>query len=100
PFRRRLGWGILLNRGDECNPDRLATRRRRVGVPGRVCDASLNSGCMDLATFRQLLTDEGRAALAAATDLTPTAATTLAALDRLRKRFDPDLARAAVETVL
>src|SRR5207248_9055395 len=33
-------------------------------------------------------------------DLAPAAATTLAALDRLRKRFDPDLARAAVETVL
>jgi hypothetical protein len=55
---------------------------------------------MDLDTFHRLLAPEGRAALVAATDLGPTESTVLNCLDRLRKSFDPDLARAAVETVL
>jgi SAM-dependent methyltransferase len=55
---------------------------------------------MDLATFHRLVTPDGRSALAAAAALAPTESTVLTCLDRLRKSFDPDLARAAVETVL
>ena len=55
---------------------------------------------MDLATFRDLLTPAGQAALAAATHARPTDAGFLAAFDALRKRYPAALAKAAVETVL
>jgi THUMP domain-like len=55
---------------------------------------------MDLATFHRLISPEGRAALLAATELVLSESTVLAGLDRLRKHWDADLARAAVETVL
>jgi hypothetical protein len=55
---------------------------------------------MDLPAFRRLLTGEGRAALAAAVELQPTAATLLAAHQRLRKQFPDDLVKAALETAL
>jgi len=55
---------------------------------------------MDLPAFRRLLTAEGQSALAAAVELRPTAATLLAAHQRLRKRFPEDLAKAALETAL
>ncbi len=55
---------------------------------------------MDLPTFRQLTSPEGATALAAAAALAPTDATHLAVLARLRKRFSPELAAAAVETAL
>ncbi len=55
---------------------------------------------MDLSTFHRLLTVEGRSALAIARELNPSESTVLNCLDRLRKSFDPDLARAAVEMVL
>jgi hypothetical protein len=70
------------------------------GSVGRFYEVSLTIEKMDLDTFRRLLTPEGGSALAAATDLHPTEATVLNCLDRLRKHFDPHLARAAVETVL
>lgn len=53
---------------------------------------------MDLTTFRRLLASPD--ALAAAVALAPTDATRLAVLEKLRKRFPPDLATAAVETAL
>jgi SAM-dependent methyltransferase len=55
---------------------------------------------MDLPTARRLLGPEGEPAVAAAVALCPTDATVLAAIATLRKRFPPDLATAAVETVL
>jgi len=55
---------------------------------------------MTLPTFEELLTPHGQAALDAATLLAPTDATFLAAFDKLRRRFDPDLAKAAIETVI
>ena len=55
---------------------------------------------LSLETFHLLRTAQGAAALAAAADLAPTEATTLPALTQLRKRFTPDLAAAALETVL
>ncbi len=55
---------------------------------------------MDVATFEQLLGPVGRSALAAATDLRPTVAKYPACFDRLCKHFSPDLARAALDTVL
>jgi THUMP domain-like/RNA cap guanine-N2 methyltransferase len=55
---------------------------------------------MDLATFRRLLEPHGQAALAAADELRPTAATLLAAHQRLRKQFPDELVKAALETAL
>jgi hypothetical protein len=55
---------------------------------------------MDLPTFEALLTPVGQAALAAAFNLGPTEETFLAGLSRLQKQFDPELAKAALETVL
>ncbi len=55
---------------------------------------------MDPATFNALLSTKGAFALRAATELAPTEANYLRCSDALRKRFDPDLARAALETVL
>jgi SAM-dependent methyltransferase len=55
---------------------------------------------MDLATFNELLSPAGRAALAEAATLAPTQSTYLAAAGRLRKRFPPALAAAALETVV
>ncbi|HEY2783769.1 MAG TPA: hypothetical protein VGJ05_02240 [Fimbriiglobus sp.] len=55
---------------------------------------------MDLATFHRLLTADGQAALALAADPLPNEASLLSHLERLRKHFDADLARAALETVL
>jgi len=55
---------------------------------------------MDLATFDRLLSSHGQSALIAAAELAPTLAKYPACLDRLRKHFGDDLARAALDTVL
>src|SRR5437868_4030805 len=55
---------------------------------------------MTLDTFTELLTPRGQTALGRAHDLAPTEATFLASFDKLRKRFDADLAKAAVETAI
>jgi hypothetical protein len=55
---------------------------------------------VDLPAFRRFLTLDGVAALAVAMTLRPTEANRLSVLANLRKRFPPDLAAAAVETVL
>lgn len=55
---------------------------------------------LTLDTFRQLLTPIGQDALLAAAALNPTNATLLRDLAMLRKEFVPDLASAALETVL
>jgi hypothetical protein len=55
---------------------------------------------MDVATFDRLLGPAGRPALAAATELQPTEAKYPACFDRLRKHFPPELARAALDTVM
>lgn len=55
---------------------------------------------MELATFRQLLAPAGARALADAAALAPTDATFLACATALRKAHPPELARAALETVL
>lgn len=55
---------------------------------------------MNLDTFHRLLTLDGAAIVGAATALAPTEATRLSALEKLRKRFPPDLAAAALDIVL
>ncbi len=55
---------------------------------------------MTLTSFEALLTPHGQTALAAATDLAPTEAGFLACFDKLGKRFDADLAKAAIETAI
>lgn len=55
---------------------------------------------LTLESFRRLLTSNGQAALLAAERLKPTDATLLRDLAALRKEFAPDLASAALETVL
>ncbi|HET6574492.1 MAG TPA: class I SAM-dependent methyltransferase [Fimbriiglobus sp.] len=55
---------------------------------------------MDVATLDQLLGPTGRAALAAARELQPTETKYPACFDRLRKHFSPELARAALDTVM
>lgn len=55
---------------------------------------------MDVATFDQLRTQAGRAALEAAAELTPTDTKYPACFDRLRKHVSSDLARAALDTVM
>lgn len=55
---------------------------------------------MDLATFNELLTPAGQAALLEATALAPTEAKFLADYEKLRKRRSPALAKAALETAL
>lgn len=55
---------------------------------------------LSLATFYQLRSPQGAAALAAAAALAPTDATTLPALTQLRKQFPAELAAAALETTL
>lgn len=55
---------------------------------------------MDLEEFRALLAPKGQAALEAATSLQPTEAGFLGAFEKLRKRHSPQLAKAALETVL
>lgn len=55
---------------------------------------------MDPDTFRELLSAAGSRALAEATVLAPTDATLLACANKLRKGYSPELARAALETVL
>jgi hypothetical protein len=55
---------------------------------------------MDVATFDRLLDPTGRSALAAARELQPTEAKYPAYFDRLRKHFPPELARAALDTVM
>lgn len=55
---------------------------------------------MDLATFHELRTETGSAALARAAELGPTDATLLACATRLRAEFSTPLANAALETVL
>ena len=55
---------------------------------------------MDLATFRDLLRPRGQEALAEAVALAPTEATALACLTRLRRRYPPALAAAALDQAL
>ena len=55
---------------------------------------------MDLATFHELLTPAGQAASLEAAALAPTEATFLADFEKLRKRYPPTLAKAALETAL
>lgn len=55
---------------------------------------------MDLATFHELLSPAGQAALADAVALAPTEAGFLKAFGRLRKHHPPALAKAALETAL
>ncbi len=55
---------------------------------------------MDVDTFTQLVTPTGAAVLAAAAELVPTEAKYPAHYDRLRKHFSPELARAALDTVM
>jgi SAM-dependent methyltransferase len=55
---------------------------------------------LTLDTFRQLLTPAGQSALAAAQSLQPTDATLLRDLHTLRKEFPPELASAALETIM
>ena len=55
---------------------------------------------MDTATFRELLTPAGQAALAAARALAPTEAGFLACFEKLRKAVPAPLAKAALETAL
>jgi hypothetical protein len=55
---------------------------------------------MDPHTFRELLSATGARALADATALEPNEATFLACANKLRKGYSPELARAALETVL
>lgn len=55
---------------------------------------------MDVATFDQLIGPAGRSALAAARELRPTEAKYPACFDRLRKHFPPEVARAALDTVM
>lgn len=55
---------------------------------------------MDLATFRDLLTPAGRAAVWEAAGLGPTDAGFLPAYETLRKRHPPAVAKAAVETAI
>lgn len=55
---------------------------------------------MDIGTFQELLSPAGQAVLAAATALQPSDAAFLQSFDRLRKHAPPELAKAALETVL
>jgi hypothetical protein len=55
---------------------------------------------VDLATFHLLQTPAGQSALRAAEELRPAEDTLLACLERLRKHFPAELARAALETAL
>lgn len=55
---------------------------------------------MDLLTFRDLLTPDGQAVLAAAEGLRPSDDTFLTCFERLCKSYPRELARAALETVL
>lgn len=55
---------------------------------------------LTLDSFRQLLTPNGQSALLAAKSLKPTDATLLRDLAALRKEFSPELASAALETIL
>lgn len=55
---------------------------------------------MDLTTFRTLLTAAGHRVIADAEALQPTEAGFLSAFEKLRARHPPDLAKAALETVL
>src|SRR5262245_37731646 len=55
---------------------------------------------MDLNTFNELRSTRGQAAIADAFDLAPTETAFLACYEKLRKVYDPALARAALETVL
>jgi hypothetical protein len=55
---------------------------------------------MNVAVFDQLLGPVGRTALAAARELQPTEAKYPAHFDRLCKHYPPDLARAALDTVM
>jgi SAM-dependent methyltransferase len=55
---------------------------------------------MDLAAFRELLSQAGQTALADAAALAPTEAGFLATFEKLRKRHSAERARAALETVL
>lgn len=55
---------------------------------------------MNLATFEALLSRTGQATLADATGLHPSDETFLSCYTRLQKRFEPELAKAALETVI
>src|SRR5262245_15306313 len=55
---------------------------------------------MTPAIFGELLTPTGQTALAAAMDLSPSEDQFLTHFEKLRKRFSPDLAKAALETAI
>lgn len=55
---------------------------------------------MDLNSLQALLTTQGQAALLAATQLSPTEETFLAALTQLQKQYPAPLAKAALETLI
>lgn len=55
---------------------------------------------MNLTTFEHLLSAEGQSALADAMSLRPNDAAFLATFEKLRKKFPPELAKAAVETAV
>src|SRR6187397_1698358 len=55
---------------------------------------------MNLATFHELLTPAGQAALADAHALAPTDAAFLACFEKLRKHHEPELSKAALKTTL
>src|SRR5947208_7279569 len=55
---------------------------------------------MDRAALAALQTEAGRAALAEATAQSPEEATFLACFNRLSKRYERELARAAIETAM
>ncbi|MEK7729389.1 MAG: class I SAM-dependent methyltransferase [candidate division KSB1 bacterium] len=55
---------------------------------------------MTLATFEVLLSPNGKAALAIAAEFAPTESTFLSCLTRLQKKFDAELSKAALETLI
>lgn len=55
---------------------------------------------MTLDDFNSLLTPDGSSAITAASNLMPTDHSFLVAFEKLRKRFEPGLAKAALETVI
>lgn len=69
-------------------------------LPGVRQKCGYNADMLSLATLDQLRTDTGVAALGAARALEPSPATLLRDLETLRKLFPPELASAALETVM
>jgi hypothetical protein len=81
---------------DIASPDRYM----QVILSGFSCCLSITIPVMDLASFRQLLTPSGQAALQAAVALQPREVDFLAHFSALQKQYPADLARAALETAI